>query len=79
MDAIRIHEYTKLRELAELQFNCPEKQLKRKRQEDQKREAKIRKVTVQLENAEITPSQFLNIYANDETMLPQQSGNYHCF
>lgn len=78
IDGIKLHEFAKHRELLELLFNCPKKQLKRKKEIDEKRDAKIKRTTEQLVNNEISPSEFLDVFSSDQTLLPK-SGNFPYF
>lgn len=75
IDGIKLHEFAKNRELLELSFKCPKNQLKRKRKADQWREEKIMKATEELMGEDISPSEFLDIFSNDQSLLPH-SGNY---
>lgn len=79
IDGIKLHEFAKFRELLELSNNCPAKQLKRKKKIDEEREAKIKRTTDELLLENITPSEFLDAFSLDHTMLPH-SGNFsnHC-
>lgn len=70
IDGIKVHEFARQRELLELESFCPDKQLKRKRNEDVEREAKIKRANDQLLEEKITPGQFLEVFSADQSLLP---------